>query len=177
MLVVFLQRRLTMAGALHFILLLFLHYGSFVLISARPADDTAAVRSTVDPDAALTPTVSLSFAGKTTNTTDVPTTGFTTSKSTTKPPTTTTETGKTAERAAPRKEAEEEEEGPLELGEWISINYFNHLLSFLFYIFKSLICPKTFNTPLRMQFLMCVIRLLLTHCSLVSCVFAFQKQL
>uniref|UniRef100_A0A4W6CAL5 Carboxypeptidase X, M14 family member 1 n=1 Tax=Lates calcarifer TaxID=8187 RepID=A0A4W6CAL5_LATCA len=104
-----------MAGALHFILLLFLHYGSFVLISARPADDTAAVRSTVDPDAALTPTVSLSFAGKTTNTTDVPTTGFTTSKSTTKPPTTTTETGKTAERAAPRKEAEEEEEGPLEL--------------------------------------------------------------
>ncbi|GAA6221989.1 probable carboxypeptidase X1 [Lates japonicus] len=110
-----------MAGALHVILLLFLHYGSFVLISTRPADDTTAVRSTVDPDAAFTPTVSLSFAGKTTNTpnsTDVPTTGFTTSysKSTTKPPTTTTETGKTAERAAARKEAEEEEEeGPLEL--------------------------------------------------------------
>ncbi|XP_039976484.1 probable carboxypeptidase X1 [Xiphias gladius] len=56
------------------------------------------------------------------NTTDVPTTGFTTSysKSTTKPPAITAtaehlaeETGKTAERAVPRKQAEEEE-GPLE---------------------------------------------------------------
>ncbi|XP_040904079.1 probable carboxypeptidase X1 isoform X1 [Toxotes jaculatrix] len=114
-----------MAGVLHLILLLFLHYGSFVLVSTRPADDPAAAASTVDSDAAFTTTVSLFSAGKaanTPNTSDVPTTGFTTSysKSTTKPPRTTTtpkhlteETGKTAERAVPRKA--EEEEGPLEL--------------------------------------------------------------
>uniref|UniRef100_A0A3B4WZG7 Carboxypeptidase X, M14 family member 1 n=1 Tax=Seriola lalandi dorsalis TaxID=1841481 RepID=A0A3B4WZG7_SERLL len=112
-----------MAGVLHLTLLLFLHYGSFAVVSSRPADDdTTAVASTDAAFTTFTTTVSLSSAGKTANTTDVPTTGFTTScnEKTTKPPTTSTTTegtGKTAERAAPRKEAEEEgeEEGPLEL--------------------------------------------------------------
>ncbi|XP_070818715.1 probable carboxypeptidase X1 isoform X2 [Chaetodon trifascialis] len=108
-----------MAGPLHFILLFFLHCGSFHLISARPDQNT----TTEAQDAAFTTTESLFSAGKT-NVTEVPTTGFTTgySKSTSKPPTTSTtteqlseDTGKTAERAVPRKDTEEEEEGPLEL--------------------------------------------------------------
>lgn len=117
-----LQERLTMAGVLHFTLLLFLHCGSFVLISSRPADDSSAVRSTVDSDAAFTTTGSLFSTG---NSTQVPTTGLY-SKSTTKPPKTTATTehrtggsDKTADRAVPRKEVEEEEEGPLEFGECI----------------------------------------------------------
>ncbi|XP_076595235.1 putative carboxypeptidase X1 isoform X1 [Chaetodon auriga] len=107
-----------MAGVLHFILLLILHCGSFHLISARPDQNT----TTEAPDAAFTPTESLFSAGKT-NSTEAPTTGFTTgySKTTAKPPKTSTtteqlseDTSKTAERAVPRKDTEEEE-GPLEL--------------------------------------------------------------
>ncbi|XP_074505132.1 putative carboxypeptidase X1 isoform X2 [Sebastes fasciatus] len=104
-----------MAGLLHVILLLFLLCGSFILISA-----TTTVKPTLDADAAFPTTESLFPAGKT-NTTEVPTTRFTTSysKSTSKPLSTTTTTkhvtaGQTAERAVPRKDAEEEE-GPLEL--------------------------------------------------------------
>lgn len=109
----FLQGRVTMAGVLHFILLLLLHCGSFFLISARPDEDTMTVRSTVDSDAAFTTTESLYPAGKT-NTTQVSTTRFPTSysKSTTKPPKTTTTTEHLAEDT-------EEEEGPLELGKCV----------------------------------------------------------
>ncbi|XP_070692783.1 probable carboxypeptidase X1 [Pempheris klunzingeri] len=107
-----------MAGVLHFILLLFLHNGLFILISARPDDDTITVRSTVDSDAAFTSTERLFPAGNM-NATEIPTTGFTTSysKSTTNPPKTTTtaeDTVKTTERAVTR-EVSKEEEGPLEL--------------------------------------------------------------
>lgn len=108
-----------MAGVLHFILLLCLHCGS-----ASPDHNT----TTADSDAAFITTESLFSAGKTI-TTGVPTTGFTTSysKSTTKPPKTSTtteqlteDTVKTAERRVSRKDTkEEEEEGPLELGEWM----------------------------------------------------------
>lgn len=112
-----------MAGLLHVILLLFLLCGSFILISA-----TTTVKPTLDADAAFPTTESLFPAGKT-NTTEVPTTRFTTSysKSTSKPLSTTTTTkhvtaGQTAERAVPRKDAEEEE-GPLELGEWMFLFY------------------------------------------------------
>ncbi|TMS17790.1 putative carboxypeptidase X1 [Larimichthys crocea] len=109
-----------MAGVLRFILLLFLHCGSFLLVSAGPDQNTTAV----DSDAAFTTTAESLFSAGKTNATEVPTTGFTSSssKSTTKPPKTTTtterlteDTGKTAERAVPRKNTEEEEEGPLEL--------------------------------------------------------------
>ncbi|XP_019110820.1 probable carboxypeptidase X1 isoform X2 [Larimichthys crocea] len=109
-----------MAGVLRFILLLFLHCGSFLFVSAGPHQNTTAV----DSDAAFTTTTESLFSAGKTNGTEVPTTGFTSSysKSTTKPPKTTTtterlteDTGKTAERAVPRKNTEEEEEGPLEL--------------------------------------------------------------
>lgn len=138
-----------MAGVLHFFLLLFLHCASFILVSAGPDDDTAAVRPTVSPDAAFTTTESLFSAGKT-NGTEVPTTGFTTSysKSTTKPPKTTTTTehltedaGKAAERAVSRKDTEEEE-GPLELGEWI-----------LFYILYLVILMLFVSSPVETVFL------------------------
>ncbi|XP_042274282.1 probable carboxypeptidase X1 isoform X1 [Thunnus maccoyii] len=105
-----------MARVLHLTLLLFVHYGSIVLISTRPADDNSAVRPTVDSDATFTTTVSSFSTG---NSTNVPTTGLY-SKSTTKPPTTTATTERQTEgsdkKVAPRKEAEEEEEeeGPLE---------------------------------------------------------------
>ncbi|XP_071313711.1 probable carboxypeptidase X1 isoform X2 [Trachinotus anak] len=112
-----------MAGVLHLTLLLFLPFASLALVSSRPAgdDDTAALTST---GAAFTATESRVSAGKSAKTTDAPTTGFTTgySRTTTKPPTTgaatkhlTDEPGKTAEEAVHRKDAEEEEEGPLEL--------------------------------------------------------------
>ncbi|XP_028446095.1 probable carboxypeptidase X1 [Perca flavescens] len=111
-----------MAGALHITLFLFLHCGSFLLISARTANDTTAVRSTVDSDPAFPTTESLFPAGET-NGTEVPTTTFTASRATAKPPKTTPttkhlteDTGKTADTAVSRKETqEEEEEGPLEL--------------------------------------------------------------
>lgn len=114
-----------MAAALHFMLLLFLHYGSFILNSAEPDHDT----TTVGSDVVFTTTKSLFSAGKT-NSTEVPTTRFTTSyrESTTEPPKPTTSmkhlTEETQERRASRKDTEEEEdEGPLELGEWIIIIY------------------------------------------------------
>lgn len=112
-----LQRRLTMAGVLHITLLLFLHCGSFILISA---DDKTTVRPTLDPERNFTTTQSL-FPAENTSTTEGPTTGFTTSYSkTTAKPTTTTE--HVTEDAGKRRKAEkdteeEEEEGPLELGE------------------------------------------------------------
>lgn len=120
----FLQGTVSMAEVMYFILL-FLNCGSFVLVSTRPADDAAAVSSTVASDATFTTTVSPFSAENTNtpNTTDIPTTGFTSSysNSTTKPPTTNKHLaespGKTAERGVPRKKAEEEE-GPVELGEW-----------------------------------------------------------
>ncbi|KAG8004280.1 Inactive carboxypeptidase-like protein X2 [Nibea albiflora] len=108
-----------MAGVLRFILLLFLHCGSFIFVSAGPDHNTTAV----DSDAAFTATTESLFSKGKTNSTEVPTTGFTSShsKSTTKPPKTTTtterlteDTGKTEERAAPRKNTKEEE-GPPEL--------------------------------------------------------------
>ncbi|XP_030252862.1 LOW QUALITY PROTEIN: probable carboxypeptidase X1 [Sparus aurata] len=104
-----------MAGVLYFNLLLFLHWGSFMLIAAMPDDDWTTVKS----DAAFTTTKSLFSVGKT-NTTEAPTTAFT-AKSTTKPPETSTTTEaltkdpKAAERTETRKVTEEEEEGPLEL--------------------------------------------------------------
>ena len=119
-----------MAGVLRLLLLLHLHHGSFVLASAEPADDAAAPGSARGLGAALNTTVSLLSTGETAsapNTTDAPTTGFAAGygKSTTKAPETTTtaqhlpeERDETAGREVPRKKAEEEEEGPLELGEW-----------------------------------------------------------
>ncbi|XP_067374499.1 probable carboxypeptidase X1 isoform X1 [Channa argus] len=111
-----------MAEALRFVLLLFLNCGSSVLVSTRPADYTTVVTSTVESDTAFTSTVSPLSAGNTNtpNTTDPPTTGFTTSysKSSTKPPPTTKnlaeDSGKTAVKATSRKEPKEEE-GPVEL--------------------------------------------------------------
>lgn len=125
-LVVFVQRSAAMAGAVHLTLLLSLCCGSSDLVTARPPDDhTDAVRSTA---AAFTTTLSLFSAGTTGNTTDAPSTGFTTgySETTTKPLTssTTTEhvTKQSGKTAGNRKDSkEEEEEGPLELGECISI--------------------------------------------------------
>ncbi|XP_059201732.1 probable carboxypeptidase X1 isoform X1 [Centropristis striata] len=104
------------------VLLLVLHCGSFILISAITTDQTTTVRSTLDSDAAFPTTESLLPAGQT-NATEVPTTGFTTrySKSTTKPPQTTTTTQHVTEHAAKptekvvSKKDTEEEEGPLEL--------------------------------------------------------------
>ncbi|XP_019948441.2 probable carboxypeptidase X1 isoform X2 [Paralichthys olivaceus] len=97
-----------MAGVLLFILLSFLHHGSFGLVSSGPAD--ASVRPTV----ASASTVSPFSAGNTAtaaNNTEHPSTGSTTEK-----PLTTSKhvTEKTAERKAPGKEAEEEDEGPME---------------------------------------------------------------
>nr|XP_029133811.1 probable carboxypeptidase X1 [Labrus bergylta] len=111
-----------MAGALHFILLLFLHCGSFLLISAT----TVNVTSTVASDATFTTTSKGLFPAEKTNSTQVSTTGVTTSdsKTTTKPPKTTKtgvhpteEAAKTVEKdvSTKPKEEEEEEEGPLEL--------------------------------------------------------------
>ncbi|XP_060904538.1 probable carboxypeptidase X1 isoform X2 [Labrus mixtus] len=113
-----------MAGALHFILLLFLHCGSFLLISAT----TVNVTSTVASDATFTTTSKGLFSAEKTNSTQVSTTGVTTSdsKTTTKPPKTTKtglhpteEAAKTVEKDVSTKpkeeEEEEEEEGPLEL--------------------------------------------------------------
>lgn len=116
----FLQGDVTMAEVLHFTLLLLLNCGSLGLVSTGPADDTTAVNFTVDSASA---TVLLLSAEKTRtpNSTDIPTTGFTTSfpKSTTKPPTSskhlTRDSGKTSARAIPKKQAKEE--GPVELGE------------------------------------------------------------
>ncbi|XP_032383345.1 probable carboxypeptidase X1 isoform X2 [Etheostoma spectabile] len=110
-----------MAGALHITLFIFLHiFASFVLISARTANDTSTVGSTVSSDTALPTTESLFPAGKT-NVTEVTTTGFTDLQSTAKPPKTTPttkhlaeDTGKPAGTAVSRKETKEEE-GPLEL--------------------------------------------------------------
>nr|XP_019948441.1 PREDICTED: probable carboxypeptidase X1 [Paralichthys olivaceus] len=97
-----------MAGVLLFILLSFLHHGSFGLVSSGPAD--ASVRPTVASASAVSPF----SAGNTVtaaNNTEQPSTGSTTEK-----PLTTSKhvTEKTAERKAPGKEAEEEDEGPLE---------------------------------------------------------------
>lgn len=118
-----------MAGVLHFLLFVFLHCGIFILISARPDHDT----TTVDSDAAFTTTRSLFSAGKTTV---APTTGFPAgySKSPTKPPKTNTATErltKTAKKAVSRKDTEEEE-GPLELGEWVFfdlLHFWKHNIS------------------------------------------------
>lgn len=123
----FLQESVSMAEVMYFILL-FLNCGSLLVVSTRPADDTAAASSSVGSDATFTTTVSPFSAGNanTPNITDIPSTGFTSSyfNSTTKPPTTNKHLaerpGKTTERAVPRKEAEEEE-GPVELGKWMTI--------------------------------------------------------
>ncbi|KAK9518472.1 hypothetical protein VZT92_023778 [Zoarces viviparus] len=95
-----------MAVALHLRLLFFLHCVSFILVI-----------SVMDSHAARSP-----FPADRTNTTELPTTGFTSrsSKSTAKPPRTTTATkhvtGDAGTTAASRKDTrEEEEEGPLEL--------------------------------------------------------------
>ncbi|KAM7000214.1 putative carboxypeptidase X1 isoform 2-T2 [Tautogolabrus adspersus] len=120
----YLQGRDTMAGALHFILLLCLHCGSFLLISATSVN----VTNTVASDATFTTTSKGLFSAGKINSTQVPTTEVTTgdSKTTTKPPKNTTagehlteEAGKTVEKDVSTKhteeEEEEEEEGPLEL--------------------------------------------------------------
>lgn len=107
-----------MAGVLHFLLFVFLHCGIFILISARPDHDT----TTVDSDAAFTTTRSLFSAGKTTVAPP------------TKPPKTNTATErltKTAKKAVSRKDTEEEE-GPLELGEWVFfdlLHFWKHNIS------------------------------------------------
>lgn len=105
-----------MAGFLHVLLLVYLHCGAFILISARPDLYTA----TAAPDAAFTTTRSL-FSAAAEGPTTGPTAGY--SKSTSKPPKTNTttepvteDTGKTAEKT--RKDTEEEE-GPLELGRYL----------------------------------------------------------
>lgn len=106
-----------MAGVLRFILLLFLHCGSFHLISAAPDRNT----TNVDSDVAFTTAESLFSAGKT-NTTELPTTGYTSSysKSTTKPPKTSTTTEQlTGDKTAASRKDTAEEEGPVELGEWM----------------------------------------------------------
>ncbi|XP_030001224.1 probable carboxypeptidase X1 isoform X2 [Sphaeramia orbicularis] len=104
-----------MEGTVRFILLLFLHCGSFFLVSARPADD--AVTFTVHANATF-PTTESPFSARKTNTTVVPTSGYTTAhsyiKSTTKPPKTNTVT-KPVTKETDKKAEEEEEEGPLEL--------------------------------------------------------------
>lgn len=129
-----------MAAAVHLTLLLSLCYGSSDLVTARPPDDhTDAVRSTA---AAFTTTLSLFSAGTTGNATDAPSTESTTSYSetTSKPlsSSTTTEhvteqSGKTAGNRKDTKE-EEEEEGPLELGECISAIF---ILSFAILIIND----------------------------------------
>lgn len=106
-----------------------------MLIAATPDDDWTTVKS----DAAFTTTKSLFSAGKT-NTTEAPTTAFT-AKSTTKPPETSTTTEaltkdpKAAERTETRKVTEEEEEGPLELGELETIHFCETLHCVLGYVF------------------------------------------
>ncbi|KAM3612336.1 uncharacterized protein V6R79_007097 [Siganus canaliculatus] len=106
-----------MARALCFhLLLLFLHSGSFFLISAKPDNNTTTAKPAV-----FTTTNKLSLTAG--GTTVGPSTGFTDrySKSATKAPVTSTTsehvTEKTTTRAAPRKKTveEEEEEGPVEL--------------------------------------------------------------
>lgn len=114
----FLQGRVAMAGLLHFLLLVSLHFGSFSLILARPDHETTTM------SAAFTATRSIFSAGST-NSTEAPGTGVTAggSQTTTKPPKSnkTTErlngdTGKTADRTVSRTE---EEGGPVELGEYM----------------------------------------------------------
>lgn len=102
----FLQGTVSMAEVMFF-MLLFLNCGSADLVSTRPADAT------------FTTTVSAAGNARTPNTTGIPTSGFTSSysHSTTNKPLA-ERPGKTAERAVPRKKAEEEE-GPVEFGEWL----------------------------------------------------------
>ncbi|KAF3838896.1 hypothetical protein F7725_010664 [Dissostichus mawsoni] len=109
-----------MAGALHFILLLLLHFGSFLLILTKPSEDTSTVSSTVESYATF-PAAGRVLPAERSNNTEVPRSGFTT-KPTERPPTITTnvtkEAGTAKERVSKKdaeKEEEEEEEGPLEL--------------------------------------------------------------
>ncbi|XP_071391256.1 probable carboxypeptidase X1 [Centroberyx affinis] len=78
-----------------------------------PADNSTAATSTVDSNATFTPTESLYSTGRTNapNTTEVPTTGFTTRPATEH---LTEEPDEAADKKVSSKEAEEEEEGPLE---------------------------------------------------------------
>ncbi|XP_047196653.1 probable carboxypeptidase X1 isoform X2 [Hippoglossus stenolepis] len=98
----------TMAEVLLFTLLVFLHHGSLILVSSGPADDS--VTSTVASPSTVTPFSAGNTVSAANNTEDPPT-GFTTDK-----PQTSSKhvTEATAERKAPRPEAEEEDEGPLE---------------------------------------------------------------
>ncbi|KAK1903879.1 putative carboxypeptidase X1 [Dissostichus eleginoides] len=106
-----------MAGALHFILLLLLHFGSFLLILTKPSEDTSTVSSTVDSYATF-PAAGRVLPAERSNNTEVPSTGFTT-KPTERPPKITTnvtkEAGKAKERVSKKDAEKEEEEGPLEL--------------------------------------------------------------
>uniref|UniRef100_I3IZ97 Carboxypeptidase X, M14 family member 1 n=2 Tax=Oreochromis niloticus TaxID=8128 RepID=I3IZ97_ORENI len=108
----FLQGRVAMAGFLLITLLFYLNCGSFVVVISRPADGTTSRRATVALNTALTSTESLFSAGKP-NTTEVPTTGFTTRyrKSISKP----TTAPESLSEAAGKKTEREEEEGPPEL--------------------------------------------------------------
>ncbi|XP_063732945.1 probable carboxypeptidase X1 isoform X2 [Eleginops maclovinus] len=108
-----------MAAALHFLLLLLLHCGSFLLILSKHAEDTATDRPTGESHAP-SPAAGRVFPAGRSNTTEVPSSGFTT-KSTDKPSKITTadkheteDAGKTKERVT-KKDEEKEEEGPLEL--------------------------------------------------------------
>ncbi|KAJ4918847.1 hypothetical protein JOQ06_019554 [Pogonophryne albipinna] len=77
-------KRVTMAGALHFIL----HFSSFLLIFTKPSEDTSTVSSTVESYATF-PAAGRVLPAERSNNTEVPSTGFTT-KPTDKPPESTT---------------------------------------------------------------------------------------
>ncbi|XP_062249523.1 probable carboxypeptidase X1 [Platichthys flesus] len=95
-----------MAEVLLFTLLLFLHHGSFILVSSGPADDSV---TSTSPSPVTSFSVGHTMSPA--NHTEDPPTGFTTDK-----PQTSSKhvTEATAERKAPSPETEEEDEGPPE---------------------------------------------------------------
>lgn len=107
--------RLTMAGLLPFALLLFSLFGFFVLVCGHLADFTSTVKPTVV--SGVDPATKRLSSAWTSNTTEVPTTDFTTSyRKSTAETTTESVNGKEGRKDVRKEPTTKEDEGPLELG-------------------------------------------------------------